>query len=92
MCLQDNSYSLAQSFANVFPCVDNSLNCDKTIASYFVCVSVTNYSPEWETASTHTITKYKAGTGKDIDASIGVHIGLRGVNITLKGKMHVQLN
>ena len=56
---------------------------EKTIT---VClISVTNFSLEWEASSTHATTKYKAGTGKDINASIGVHIGLRGVNITLKG-------
>ena len=48
-------------------------------------VPVTNFSLDWESSSTQATTKYKAGTGKDITASIGVHIGLRGLNITLKG-------
>ena len=39
----------------------------------------------WETSEVHTETKYKAGTGKDINATIGLYIGLRGINITLKG-------
>lgn len=50
-----------------------------------VCVPVSNFSYTWDTAEIHTRTKYKAGTGKEISADIGVHIGLRGINITLKG-------
>ena len=57
------------------------------LQSFTKCIfSVTNFSQDWESSSTQAITKYKAGTGKDINASIGVHIGLRGINITLKGK------
>ena len=47
---------------------------------------MTNFSYTWETAEIHTRTKYKAGTGHEITADIGVHVGLRGINITLKGK------
>lgn len=44
-----------------------------------------NYSYEWESAEVVATTKYKAGTGEDITAKVGVHIGLRGINVTLKG-------
>ena len=47
--------------------------------------TVTNFAYTWETSEIHTRTKYKAGTGHEITADIGVHIGLRGINITLKG-------
>ncbi|XP_041362682.1 dual oxidase maturation factor 1-like isoform X2 [Gigantopelta aegis] len=47
-------------------------------------ILLTNFSMTWETAEIHTETKYKAGTGKDINATIGLYIGLRGINITLK--------
>lgn len=61
-----------------------------------VCVGttilVTNYSAEWETAEILTTTKYKAGTGQDITAKVGIHIGLRGINVTLKGEPVHQLN
>ena len=40
----------------------------------------------WEVAEVSTSTKYKAGTGKEIEANIGVQIGLRGINVTLKGE------
>ncbi|XP_053392423.1 dual oxidase maturation factor 1-like [Mercenaria mercenaria] len=55
-------------------------------------ILVVNYSAEWETAEVVTETKYKAGTGKDIQAKVGVHIGLRGINVTLKGEPVEQLN
>ena len=48
--------------------------------------TVANFSYEWEVASlTNVRTKYKAGESRDIHADIAVHIGLRGINITLKG-------
>ena len=40
----------------------------------------------WEVAEVTTATKYKAGTGQEIEANVGVQIGLRGINITLKGQ------
>ncbi|KAL4239492.1 regulation of thyroid hormone proteinration [Mactra antiquata] len=55
-------------------------------------IILTNWTYTWETASVHTRTKYRAGTGKEITADIGVNIGLRGINITLKGAPEKQLN
>lgn len=55
-------------------------------------IIITNWTYTWETAEIHTRTKYKAGTGQEIEANIGVHIGLRGINITLKGTPEKQLN
>ncbi|XP_052769782.1 dual oxidase maturation factor 1-like isoform X2 [Mya arenaria] len=64
-----------------------------TVSLYIGAVIVlTNWSYTWETGAMHTKTKYKAGTGKEITADIGVNIGLRGVNITLKGDPEHQLN
>ena len=40
---------------------------------------------EWETAEIETHTLYKAFSPKEIKAHIGMKIGLRGVNITMKG-------
>ncbi|KAK3090918.1 hypothetical protein FSP39_015718 [Pinctada imbricata] len=49
-------------------------------------IVIANFSYEWEVSSlTNVRTKYKAGESRDIHADIGVHIGLRGVNITLEG-------
>ena len=44
-----------------------------------------NFGQEWEVAEIHTVTQYRAGLTEEIDADIGVKIGLRSVNITLKG-------
>ena len=49
------------------------------------CVAVCNFGQEWEVAEIHTVTQYRAGLREEIDADIGVKIGLRSVNITLKG-------
>jgi len=49
-------------------------------------ILVTNFSKTWEVAETHTRTKYKAGTGQDVNVTIGAYIGFRGINITLKGE------
>ncbi len=40
---------------------------------------------EWEKADIETKTLYKAFSSKEIDAHIAIKIGLRGVNITMKG-------
>ena len=61
-------------------------NLNETFVSPFLVVI---FSKEWEVAeSMSTVTKYKAGTGEDITATIGIHIGLKGVNVTLKGIDH----
>ncbi|XP_060567555.1 dual oxidase maturation factor 1-like isoform X2 [Ruditapes philippinarum] len=64
-----------------------------TLSLYIGAVIIlTNWTYTWETAQIHTRTKYKAGTGHEIEAEIGVHMGLRGINITLKGTPEKQLN
>lgn len=88
---------LALAFFAILPGVQGKqriFNFVWIVVSLFIgaVILVTNFSLEWEASSTHATTKYKAGTGKDINASIGVHIGLRGVNITLKGEPEHQLN
>lgn len=48
-----------------------------------------NFGREWDIGSITTVTQYKAGPG-NINATVGVKIGLRGVNITLKGDPEIQ--
>ena len=53
----------------------------------FLCVSVVNFGQEWEVAElTNVPTQYRAGLAEEIHANIGIKIGLRSVNITLKSK------
>lgn len=54
-------------------------------------IMISNFGQDWEVAFiSRTSTIYKAGIPNEINASIGVHIGLRSVNITLKGIPPVQ--
>ncbi|KAG0728604.1 Dual oxidase maturation factor 1 [Chionoecetes opilio] len=43
-----------------------------------------NFGQEWEVGVIRTGTPYRAGTGQEIKAQIGIHLGLRSLNITLK--------
>lgn len=47
---------------------------------------MTNFGYEWEVAEAKNVrTKYKAGSAGEITADIAVYMGLRGINVTLKG-------
>ena len=48
---------------------------------------VCNFGQEWEVAAISTKTQYRSGIREEIQADISVKIGLRSVNITLKGKL-----
>ncbi|XP_042235095.1 dual oxidase maturation factor 1-like isoform X2 [Homarus americanus] len=43
-----------------------------------------NFGQNWEEGQVDTLTPYKAGSGAEIEARVGVKLGLRSVNITLK--------
>ncbi|KAF5286734.1 hypothetical protein FQR65_LT12467 [Abscondita terminalis] len=47
-------------------------------------IMLANFGQEWEVSHIKTKTPYRAGTGHEILADIGVNIGLRSVNVTLK--------
>lgn len=47
--------------------------------------AVENFGQEWEYCSIKSRTPYRAGAQWEIEAQIAVKIGLRSVNITLKG-------
>lgn len=49
---------------------------------------VGNYGQEWEVGHIQTKTPYRIGTGEEIHANIGVKIGFRSVNVTLKADTH----
>lgn len=54
-------------------------------------VVVCNWGQEWESAEIETHTQYKAFTAETIEAKVGIKIGLRNVNITLKGLVTVHI-
>eukprot|EP00118_Oscarella_pearsei_P007722 m.38490 g.38490 ORF g.38490 m.38490 type:complete len:297 (+) comp32605_c0_seq1:320-1210(+) len=50
------------------------------------------FDPNWKSSSVTTSSQYKAHEKREIKAEIGVGIGLRGLNVTLKGNPANQLN
>ena len=48
-------------------------------------ILVSNFGYGWYTDTVRVQTQYKAFTTEEINADVGLHVGLRGVNITLKG-------
>jgi hypothetical protein len=56
------------------------------VSLFIGCVIiVSNYGYGWQNGTVTTRTGYKAFTDHEITAKVGLHIGLRGINITLKG-------
>lgn len=66
-------------------------SCIRIVIGCFVLGSIfiVNFGQEWEVASVDTKTQYRAGLREEIHARIGVKIGLRSINITLKGDPEV---
>ncbi|KAM4675955.1 dual oxidase maturation factor 1-like [Discoglossus pictus] len=51
-----------------------------------------NFTADWEVGSINTTTAYKSFSNAVVNADIGVHVGLSGVNVTLKGIPVHQIN
>ncbi|CAG7722564.1 unnamed protein product [Allacma fusca] len=47
-------------------------------------VVVGNYGHEWEVGKVEIISQYKPGSSEELHAHLGLHVALRGINITLK--------
>jgi len=58
----------------------------RVLLSIFIVTSIMmcNFGQEWEVSEIHTKTQYRAGISDEIEANIGVKIGLRSINITLR--------
>lgn len=50
----------------------------------FLYILVSNFGQEWEVAHIKSKTPYRVGTGQEINGTIGLYIGLRSINVTLK--------
>lgn len=58
----------------------------------FQHILVGNFGQEWEVGSVETVkTPYRAGSRYEINASIALKLGLRSMNITLKGRCVIDL-
>jgi len=63
------------------------------ISMYIWCViMICNFGKEWQRGTVVTNTPYKANNPGHILAEVGVHLGFRGVNVTLIGLPVNQLN
>lgn len=61
----------------------------KVPTKYFF-VSVTLFGSSWHVANSAIISSYRAFSKEKIQADLGVHVGLRHVNITLQGKANTK--
>ncbi|XP_043926211.1 dual oxidase maturation factor 1-like [Protopterus annectens] len=57
-----------------------------------VVIVVVNFTSDWEIGSTNANTTYKSFTTEKVNAKIGLHVGLSGINVTLIGMPVNQLN
>ncbi|XP_068131701.1 dual oxidase maturation factor 2 [Hyperolius riggenbachi] len=66
----------------------------RVIISLFIgaVTVVVNFTSDWEVGSVNATTNYKSFSTAMINAEIGVHIGLNGVNITYTGTPVQQIN
>ncbi|KAG8575987.1 hypothetical protein GDO81_009729 [Engystomops pustulosus] len=66
----------------------------KVIISLFIgaVTVVVNFTGDWEVGSVSAVTTYKSFSNAMVNADIGIHVGLNGVNITLKGNPVQQIN
>ncbi|KAL3875857.1 hypothetical protein ACJMK2_033768 [Sinanodonta woodiana] len=88
---------LAVSFIVIIPGIkgkESVFTIARVLTTLFIgaVILLTNFGYTWDTADMSTHTKYKAGISNGIQADVKVFIGLRGINITLKGKPEHQLN
>uniref|UniRef100_A0A8C5LZU7 Dual oxidase maturation factor 1 n=1 Tax=Leptobrachium leishanense TaxID=445787 RepID=A0A8C5LZU7_9ANUR len=51
-----------------------------------------NFTADWEVGLVNARTTYKSFSNSVVDADIGIHVGLKGINITLKGNPVHQIN
>ncbi|XP_053317813.1 dual oxidase maturation factor 2 [Spea bombifrons] len=51
-----------------------------------------NFTSDWEVGSVNTTTTYKSFSNAVVNADVGLHVGLKGINVTLRGKPIHQIN
>ncbi|XP_063782341.1 dual oxidase maturation factor 1-like [Pseudophryne corroboree] len=87
----------ATTFIIIFPGIRGKLRTFwllRVLTSLFIgtVILAVNFTRDWEVGSVNTKTVYKSFTHAMVNASIGLWIGLKGVNITLAGHPLHQLN
>ncbi|KAM8972238.1 dual oxidase maturation factor 2 [Pelodytes ibericus] len=70
-----------------------SWTCRVLISLFIGSVTVAvNFTTDWEVGSVNAITTYKSFSNAVVNADIGLHVGLKGINVTLKGNPIHQIN
>ncbi|XP_062318621.1 dual oxidase maturation factor 2 [Osmerus eperlanus] len=66
----------------------------RIIISLFIGVVIValNFTSDWAEARIVTNATYKSFSNAEVNAEVGLHVGLYGINITLKGNPVMQLN
>lgn len=66
----------------------------RVLLSLFIGAEIVavHFSAEWFVGRVHTNTSYKAFSVERVQAQVGLHVGLEGINITLTGTPVQQLN
>ncbi|KAK0139024.1 Dual oxidase maturation factor 2 [Merluccius polli] len=66
----------------------------RIIISLFIgaVIVALNYTNNWAEGRTTTNATYKSFSNAVVDAEIGLHVGLYGINVTLRGNPVIQLN
>lgn len=52
----------------------------------FLSTPALNFTGDWAEASVKANASYKSFSNAVVSAEVGLHVGLHGINITLKGK------
>ncbi|XP_008682214.1 dual oxidase maturation factor 2 [Ursus americanus] len=66
----------------------------RVLLSLFIGAEIVavHFSAQWSVGGMNTNTSYKAFSAARVSANVGLHVGLEGINITLKGTPVQQLN
>lgn len=66
----------------------------RVLLSLFIGAEIVavHFSAEWSVGRVNTNTSYKAFSAEQVQAHVGLHVGLNGINVTLKGIPVHQLN
>ncbi|XP_061078764.1 dual oxidase maturation factor 1 [Conger conger] len=66
----------------------------RVLISLFIgaVIVAVNFTSDWAAASMKANTTYKSFSSGIVNAEIGLHVGLSGINVTLKGNPVMQLN
>jgi len=61
-------------------------SCGKLCSAVYLLVTVCTLGRYWQVSQVHSHSEFKPGVLEDIETDIGIHVGLKSVNITLYGK------